>query len=73
MPEPTIYCTSFCNFGHRLKDGKPVEHECYIIPPELLRLERAGNTDDPAYHAAWQKWSEGPRRLMRRGVRLPRT
>ena len=38
--QPMVYRTSFCNFGHNLKTGRPVGHECYIIPPELLRAER---------------------------------
>jgi hypothetical protein len=35
--------TSHCNFTHRLSDGKPVEHECSVLPPEALRLERTGD------------------------------
>lgn len=38
------YCTSFCNQAHRMHDGKPVAHECYIIPPAALTAERDGNT-----------------------------
>ena len=38
----TIYCTSFCNHGHRLEDGKPVDHECYVLPTEALIAERQG-------------------------------
>jgi hypothetical protein len=41
----TIYCTSFCNHGHVIETGRPVNHECYILPPAALREERAGNTD----------------------------
>lgn len=47
-PKPesvAIYCTTFCNFGHRIKDGVPVAHECYILPPAALRAERDGDTD----------------------------
>lgn len=36
------YLTSYCNQYHRLSDGKPVEHECYVIPPEALEAEREG-------------------------------
>lgn len=39
-----IYCTSYCNRAHRLSDGKPIEHECYVLPVEMLAAERAGNT-----------------------------
>jgi len=40
-----FYVTSFCNFPHRLKDGKPIKHECYILRPESLKLEMAGKFD----------------------------
>jgi hypothetical protein len=43
--EPDTYCTSYCNHPHRMKDGKPIRHECRIIPPEALRAERAGDFD----------------------------
>lgn len=36
-----VYCTSYCNKGHRVKDGTPVRHECGIIPPAALRAEMA--------------------------------
>jgi hypothetical protein len=38
-----IYCTSYCNQGHRLSDGKPVDHECIILPPKALQAERDGD------------------------------
>lgn len=40
--KPEIYCTSFCNQGHRLSDGKPVDHQCYILPTEALHAEKLG-------------------------------
>lgn len=39
------YVTSFCNFAHDLVTGRPVGHECYILPPEALRMEYLGNVD----------------------------
>ena len=39
----TIYCTTFCNFGHVVETGRPVGHECYILPPAALRAERDGD------------------------------
>jgi hypothetical protein len=36
-----VYCTTYCNHEHRLIDGKPVDHECYILPSKALELERA--------------------------------
>jgi len=44
--EPHIYCTSYCNKGHRLHDGKPVGHECHVLPSKALASERAGDTDE---------------------------
>lgn len=40
-----FYVTSFCNFAHDTKTGRPIGHECYIIPPSALKLEMAGDTD----------------------------
>jgi hypothetical protein len=37
------YVTTFCNQGHRMKDGKPVDHECFVIPPAALEAERDGD------------------------------
>ncbi len=39
------YCTTFCNKGHRLSDGKPIGHECFIMPTEALHAEKSGDTD----------------------------
>lgn len=37
-----VYCTTFCNMGHDLKTGKPVDHECYILNPLELAKEKLG-------------------------------
>jgi hypothetical protein len=34
------YTTSYCNNRHQLDDGIPINHECYVLPSEMLRLER---------------------------------
>ena len=34
------YAPSFCNHPHRMKDGVPVDHECYVIPPKLFAAWR---------------------------------
>ncbi len=39
------YATSFCQQPHRLSDGKPVGHECMIVPPEALEAEAKGEYD----------------------------
>lgn len=43
METKTIYCTSFCNFGHVVETGRPVGHECYILPPAMLKAEMEDN------------------------------
>ena len=37
-----VYCTTFCNQGHDMKDGKPIGHECYILSPAKLAQEASG-------------------------------
>jgi len=62
MKKCGFYVTTFCNFPHRLSDGKPIEHECYILRPESLRLEMEGKFDQiKEMHGGV---------IMRRGVRL---
>lgn len=43
METARFYVTTYCNYPHRLKDGKPIEHECYVIPPTALQAEIAGD------------------------------
>lgn len=38
-----FYCSTYCNFPHRLLDGEPIDHECRVIPPEALEAERDGD------------------------------
>jgi hypothetical protein len=54
-----VYCTTYCNFGHRVSDGMPVGHECRILPPAALVAEVANdipraieilNTAPTVYH-----------------------
>lgn len=56
---PEVYQTSFCNHGHATRDGVPVGHECYVIPPILLRLEMAGH---PLAADRWHRWAASPRK-----------
>ncbi len=46
IPSSDIFCTSFCNHAHRLSNGHPVNHECYILKPNALQLERSGKVDE---------------------------
>jgi hypothetical protein len=45
MGEKVIFCTSFCNHGHDLKTGRPIDHECYVLNPKALQAERGGDTE----------------------------
>ena len=54
------YFTSFCNFSHWLKTGRPIGHECRIIPPAALRAERAGD-----YELAQLIMSTAPVRIVK--------
>lgn len=40
------YVTSYCNKPHSEQSGKPIEHECYILPLEAIRLEKAGQVEE---------------------------
>jgi hypothetical protein len=60
-----IYCTTYCNQGHRVSDGKPVNHECRILPPAALVAEINGD-----YETAIALLSaEKNQSHMRRGVK----
>ena len=41
-----FYVTTFCNFAHSTKTGRPIGHECYILDPKKLQLEREGRFDE---------------------------
>ncbi len=58
------YCTTFCNKLHRLVDGKPVDHECFVLPTEALKLEKEGNVSSAL--AILNRWNK---RRIHRGVR----
>ena len=63
-----MYISTYCNFPHDMEDGKPVEHECRILPVAALQMEWEGNT-----HAAIEilEQEKNPK-YMRRGKRLPK-
>lgn len=47
-PQPSeggrpIYTSTYCNQGHYMDTGRPIGHECRIIPPAALRAERDGD------------------------------
>jgi len=39
------YLSSYCNQYHEKATGKPIDHECRVIPPAALEAERVGDTD----------------------------
>lgn len=41
----TFYVSTYCNKAHALKTGRPIKHECRIIPPAALQAERDGDFD----------------------------
>lgn len=63
-----IYCTSYCNQGHDLDTGKPVGHECRVIPPRALQLEREGDVEG-AIAAMYEHDLEQEERRGRVGMR----
>lgn len=58
------YCSSFCNQAHRLSDGKPLDHECFVLPTEMLYAERDGD-----YIKASQILTSWKKRRVHKGVR----
>jgi hypothetical protein len=64
MSTSRFYVTSFCNFPHRLSDGKPINHECYILPTAALVAETQGR-----YQTAQDILSEWKNRRRHAGVR----
>lgn len=41
-----FYVTTFCNFAHWLDTGRPIDHECYVLPPADLRREMESKDGD---------------------------
>lgn len=37
------YSPRLCNKPHRLDDGKPIKHKCYVMPTEYLIAEKRGD------------------------------
>lgn len=70
MARPTcIYATTFCNMGHLTSNGKPVGHECHVIPPAALAAEMSDDVPRAI------ELMDAARRLgkmrMHRGVKPP--
>lgn len=52
-----FYVTTFCNFAHNLKTGRPIKHECFIIPPKLLKIEMEQENFE-IVKQEWKHWQE---------------
>lgn len=65
------YISTYCNFGHDVKTGKPIDHECVIIPPKALAAEMAGDYER-AIEIMQNARTAGTLRVMRRGMRRGR-
>jgi hypothetical protein len=37
--------TSYCGKMHRVNDGKPISHKCFILPSEALICEQKGDKE----------------------------
>ncbi len=37
------YFTSYCNFYHDVRSGKPIDHKCNTLPPNALKAEMEGD------------------------------
>lgn len=64
-----VYCTTYCNHGHDLATGKPVNHECRVIPPLALLAERDGDFEQAI--AIMDRASRHGEMPVHRGVRRP--
>ncbi len=62
----SFYVTTYCNKAHDKKSGKPVGHECYVLPVEGIRAEVAGDNDRAI--EIFQAWGRG-RRTTHKGLR----
>lgn len=58
-----FFLTSYCNQYHRVSDGKPLNHECYILPPAALRAEW-----DENYEKAQELLSK-MKRVLHQGIK----
>jgi hypothetical protein len=43
MKKSDCCIASFCGNVHKMDDGRPVDHKCFILPTEALVAERDGD------------------------------
>ena len=58
MREKRFYVTTFCNKPHCVNTGKPVNHECHVLPIAMMRAEVQG--DMTKAQEALSTWGKGP-------------
>jgi hypothetical protein len=72
--ERRIYCTTFCNFAHYEDTGRPIAHECYIIPAPCLQIEREHGPSVALESEAWRRfYADKGRPVIGRKLRAPTT
>jgi hypothetical protein len=54
-----FYVTTYCNRPHRVRDGMPINHECYVLPRAALLAEMDGDMEEA--QQLLQKWAKGTR------------
>jgi hypothetical protein len=50
------YCHSFCGKPHRIDDGRPVEHACFVLPAEAVAAEAKGDRSRSDF--LLEKWNK---------------
>jgi len=50
-----LYVTTFCNRAHDIETGRPVGHECYVLPPAAISAERAGDDERAVKMLEWAR------------------
>jgi hypothetical protein len=40
-----FYVSTYCNFAHDIATGRPMNHECVVIPSAALQAEMDGDFD----------------------------
>lgn len=41
-----IYLTTYCNRWHEIERGRPIGHECHVLPPAAIRAEMRGEFEE---------------------------
>lgn len=41
-PMHVFYVSSYCKRLHCVGDGRPIHHECFVLPPAVIQAEQKG-------------------------------